>query len=866
MITIIDIATGENFKALAGSASYEQGNCEAARLVWQVPYGLTRPADIGIDDWDEPAPFNYLQRVKVQAAGTPIMIGQVVVCRQSFSAGGERIWDVEVADDFWLLDNTPWCQTDSTGHLTSGVYQAGATVSYGSGYDTAGNPVPPSIGGTCSMITAIKQAYPDAVITAKDCLLITFSMTGTTGQILRSIQSQLPWLVMWFDASGVLKIADLESLSGHVFDRQKLTSVSINERHDLVPPVVGVMWSGQHFEAGKWVNKTSYYVQPKKADPRQPGAMIYHIQSPSILSQSSKNDDQNSDGLGSSSFNFVKPEMAVRGVETNTPQWWQSKVALLKNLPNPDGLIWGKSEVKAVPNFATDSKTYSADATRYELTEGALSDSLRGVKWCFTSVKRWVISPTKPPAEFAAIFSTPINHGGEIYWGGLLEWQGNTINRPKYYYRVAPEGYTDEGEAPFEDDNNTDDDYINTEPDYHKVIDEYFAKTRKVPIEGNIEIYHDSLLEMLPGAIPFIGSKINITGRRTSWATMDATVEKVRLDLSDFKSSFSLGVPAHLSLQDTISRLKDINEAQAKTSVNNTTDKAPDNNGGPEFTMPDPERRKSAKAPTISPTGSVITSAGEPSPLYGFVARYVYDQAGQKTGIEVRQGKVIYRNTVRPCPSNSGAEWIKFPIKSQVFCNVTFDANGNFTSANLTTDGSQQEVTHFGDKGARGYGGESFYLADQEGTAKVKKSGKRSYPVCTDTGAGISQFALGFITADVSPAQLIYELVDAYHDPKNNIAPDSSEGAPVSIIQDKQHAYCKLKMLAKGKSFEVVTDVKFAAQDDSGLAEPDTALLKVTKKKILVQPKTVIVQSGSGSNVEFDIKEDTSSYALEPAL
>ena len=186
--------------------------------------------------------------------------------------------------------------------------------------------------------------------------------------VLRKLLGGRPGMACWVDYSGaspVIKVADGDALPAVTLDRvgDRLSSINLSPRPDLVPPAVGVVLT-----AGR--QAVQQQVWPRGASLHQEGCVTVQVALPG---GASTEDTQPS--TEAPVWNFAKPVVEVRGAKLPTGadaaarKWWTSKVSQLASLP---GLQMGSLSKSVIATEGTDMSNYSSStsAQAYEHISG----------------------------------------------------------------------------------------------------------------------------------------------------------------------------------------------------------------------------------------------------------------------------------------------------------------------------------------------------------------------------------------------------------------------------------------------------------------------------------------------------------------
>ena len=158
---------------------------------------------------------------------------------------------------------------------------------------------------------------------------------------------------------------------------------------------------------------------------------------------------------------------------------------------------------------------------------------------------------------------------------------------------------------------------------------------------------------------------------------MATVVQSVSVDLDGESTAVTTGVPAHLSLQDMIDRMRQIADDQQALDDQDQVD-------GPVQTLQyDSEAYKSPPAPTLGPEGEIVWSAApEQPPIYGLQVILDWDDDNANvTGARMRRGKLMLQGVyISQTPGdNSGWYTMTGFTAGEIWLDVKFNAKGKLT-------------------------------------------------------------------------------------------------------------------------------------------------------------------------------------------
>lgn len=651
--------TGQAIKG----AKYNWRNFAPVKISWQQ---MARHQD-------EPAPYIYKEDVRVVWGGVTVLQGSIRKCSLE-QAGNAWRWSIEACDLLQPLEGA-LC-FGSSGQLSGGL---GANISGGGG--NVDIPRQIQIAGTIQRLLEDARACGllpadvgiDVAVSAGAWMWDTAMGCDMYAGILRKLLGGRPGMVCWIDYSGqapVIRVADGDALPVVTLDRvrDRLSSINLTPRPDLVPPAVGVVLT-----AGRQACRTQAW--PRGANLHQEGCVTVQVALPSGGTSSEDDPPASSEDPV---WDFTKPIVEVRGSKLPTgtgaaaKQWWSSKVSQLASLP---GLQFGTLKKSIMTGVeGTDMSNYSTadSAQAYEHVSGQLSEACKTLKWCYVELKQYVYTDTRPPKGCEMLVPHTKQVGGKTRWYNWLRWQGRTINKQRMRYRANKSGDTggDDGSDPPSSGGGTPPPTITEWPDYTPILRDYYNITRTTPWEGNI----NSLRAISPATL--VGCRLTITDARKDYQDMATAVQGVSVDLAAESTSINTGVPAHLSLQDLVDRVQQL--AAGQDALDQDQDKE-----GPVTTIQyDPESYKSPDAPTLGPAGEIVwTAAPEATPGYGFETRLDWDDEGKTvTGCRIRPGKILLNGRyIATAPETSGDWYQSSMTTGEIWLDVKFNSKGKLT-------------------------------------------------------------------------------------------------------------------------------------------------------------------------------------------
>ena len=650
-------------------AKYDWRNFTAAKVSWLQ---LAR-------DQDEPAPYAYLDDVRVVWDGVIVLQGTIRKCALEQSGNAWR-WSMEACDILQPLE-AALC-------FNPGGKLSGGLSPYVSGGGGDGVDVPRKIKIASTVQWLLEDARKYGLLPADVGIEVAVSPTAWMWDtalgcdmyagVLRKLLGGRPGMVCWVDYSGaspVIKVADGEELPVATLDRvrDRLSGINLSPRPDLVPPAVGVVLTAgrQAYQSQVW---------PKGADLHQEGCVTIQV---ALSGGATSTGDEPPVSSEDPVWDFTKPIVEVRGdrLPTGTGaadlKWWQSQVPELAKATGVGLGIIKRSLIADVEG--SDLSNYSTDDTaqRYRHASGQLSTICKTIKWSYIELRQVVYTDTKPPKGTEMIFTKTRNFGGRVRYWGWLKWRGRTINKQRMRYRASKSGDAggDDGSDPPISGGGTPPSSTMEWPDYTSILRQYYEITRPLPWEGAVT----SLRALCPAGL--VGRRLALEGARRAYRDMATVVQGVSVDLAGETTSLTTGVPSHLSLQDMVDRIQQMAADQQELDQEQQQD-------NPVQTLQyDDEAYKSPDAPTIGPEGGMVWSeAPEQPPAYGYqVTLERAEGSDDITGCRIRPGKLMlsgrYIGTV-PTP-NSGEWFASSCTAGEIWLDVKFSGKGKLTGTSI---------------------------------------------------------------------------------------------------------------------------------------------------------------------------------------
>lgn len=660
-------------KALEG-VSYDWRNFTPAKVSWQQ---LARRKD-------EPAPYTYKEDVRIVWGGVIVLMGTIRKCALE-QAGNAWRWSIEACDLLQPLEG-------SLCYSPGGTLAGGLRPNISGGGSEADVPRQIKIADTVRWVMEDARKYglipPDVSIdisvSSAAWMWDTALGCDVYAGVLRKLLGGRPGMVCWIDYAGqtpVIRIADGDSLPVVTLDRvrDRLSSINLSPRPDLVPPAVGVVLTAgrQAYQSQAW---------PRGANLHQEGCVTVQVALPSGGTSSEDDPPASSEDPV---WDFVKPIVEVRGSKLPTgagaaaKQWWTSKIAQLNSVPSLQFGAIKKSVLSGVEG--TDMSNYSTaeSAQAYEHVSGQLSEVCKTLKWCYVELKQYIYTDTRPPKGCEMIVPHTKQVVGKTRYYNWLRWQGRTINKQRMRYRASKSGDAggDDGSDPPSSGGGTPPSTTMEWPDYTPILRDYYDITRTIPWEGNVT----ALRAISPAAL--VGCRLTITGSRKDYQDMSTAVQGVSVNLAAETTSVNTGVPAHLSLQDLVDRVQQL--AAGQDALDQDQDKE-----GPVTTIQyDPESYKSPDAPTLGPAGEIVwTAAPDKPPLYDLQVDLDWDDDNTNvTGYRMRRGKLMLQGVYIGQTPGDNSGWFSAAgyTSGEIWLDVKFSGKGQLTSTAIMYEQGQ---------------------------------------------------------------------------------------------------------------------------------------------------------------------------------
>ena len=650
------------------SPSYEWRNFTPAKVVWQQ---LAR-------DQDEPAPYAYLDQVRVVWDGVTVLQGTIRKCALEQSGNAWR-WSMEACDILQPLE-AALCFNPG------GLLRGGLAANVAGGSSDVDVPRKIKIAGTVQWLLEDARKYGllpadvsiDVAVSPTAWMWDTALGCDMYAGVLRKLLGGRPGMVCWIDYSGaspVIRVADGEALPVATLDRvrDRLSAINLSPRPDLVPPAVGVVLTAgrQAYQSQVW---------PRGADLHQEGCVTIQVALPGGATSTGDEPPTSSEDPV---WDFVKPIVEVVGIKlpsdtgSTAKKWWTSKISKLATI---SGLQLGTIKKTVDTNVeGMDETNYSSSATAqiYEHDKGDLSERCKTIKWSAVNLKQYAYTDTKPPKGCEMILPHTKQVNGRTRYYGWLSWSGQTINTPHRKYRAATgESGGEDGSDPPISGGGAPPSSTQEWPDYISILRSYYEITRTVPWEGSV----NSLRALSPANL--VGRRLAITGARHEYREMATAVQGVSVDLAGESTGINTGVPAHLSLQDMMDRI------QQMASGQDSLDQEQGQDGPVQTLQYDGNAYKSPPAPTRGPRGSIIwTEAPDKPPVYDLQVELDWDDDNANvTGYRMRRGKLMLQGVyIGKTPGDDTSGWYAKEgfISGEIWLDVKFNGKGKLTGCSI---------------------------------------------------------------------------------------------------------------------------------------------------------------------------------------
>lgn len=707
--------------------------------------------------------FAWRDRVRITHNGRPLIEGIVTDVADS-SDGTSAHTNVTVSDYWWVLDNSPYAQ--SPGYVAGGQYKQPSVYIGAPGK----GPVADAINQVIDAIHFHATIHPDwmpiidfELNLAAYYRMLPFAQSAASfAEVLREIQRWVPSLTSRWDYSGArpkLVFSATETAEQVQLHGQAITAIDLKPRPDLIPPVVAIISKSKAWDGSKF---STVSIAPRGGDVSTPGAIYLEV---SADDTGRANDpevkeeiEEEQRGHEAQDLSYDRPKMVIKGDKipqgsegTGDIKWWEKHFPLLNKTT---ALKTGACTVTPQPAPAEANGQYDAAATKYELVEGMIDETMTAIKWCDTEVEQAIMyTGGTPPVELKGLF--PIRHKSGHYFG-YFRVVVRTINCRRKTYILNGEGTTiytppDGGGTPEEEEEEEKEEKESAPGQammdshwanyYDDAVESLYNATRALPWEGSITGIN---LVGCDGRCPRIGEHINIHGLKPKWASMNALIQGIGIDYDSGIMSITTGPPTHLSIQDLIDLNKGLQNQQEQTHTEEEKKKEDtleqSSGWGWEIEMPE-KKKKRPIAPGIGPMSREAAPTEVPIKKIDWVAQPLYDDEQKITGVRIYGGYVCI-NTDRYITydgSDKDAEgWIELSISSgTIYLNFNIDKDETVSPLYITaTRGRRQN-----------FNGREAWLASHNPEHGIPESlpGFYSIPICTIDGDTLIQHQLGMV-------------------------------------------------------------------------------------------------------------------------
>jgi len=520
-----------------------------AQYTWTNIEGTTIRLTIHIPDYTVTKPAQYGDTVRIRRNGTTYFIGTVASDPVASDAQSET-FDYLLRDAFHQLGRLQYHETKT---YSNGTHAVTTSIL---GADTDNTPT--TTGAILENI--IDFAADNGIPIQKGTILTGYNTWKTPRQdascadLLSQTLRWHPGAILSLDYSTTpptLNATPRASLAAASIALSEKTSAhNLTKRNDLVPPAVVI-----HFERANTVDGnteieilTQKY--PTEAAAIAPGNLIHTIP------------------IAGANIQYqyapvkTRPIPAPAATDTNAKKWWISHIPQLSSLyaaldetqqtdlltslllpsaatddilPHTLRVVPTEGDDPDWPNDDDQPDEDTEDPTDYprELISGTIHSWMRRKAAPIEARVTIAITPAglaalpaKPRALAERIFQTTRTFGANTYRTANLHAAITGTNAiTKTYRHIAS--------------------YDPGDPIPANLAQNYYNSLTPAQYEGTVTI-----LETEADPAQYIGKKLNITGGRTEWATMNAAIQQIETDLATGRTTLRL-VPTHpLQLQD----------------------------------------------------------------------------------------------------------------------------------------------------------------------------------------------------------------------------------------------------------------------------------------------------------------------------
>ncbi len=838
---------------------------------------ITRPETVGVDvtltyqsfytstlDFNTPCagmqetpPYVEGEEYRVIRDGQTVLVGPVTSCeRQMDATSASYYWAVTISDRWHWLESCMYVSDNALHGIAAPTSIIKGRAKDGSeDIDTSQETPTMAMTDALQLVLAnnVRLQSTWRIEVADGAQIIPFEAdVSKHGDLLRAIQKWRPGLTSRWDYADpehpVLVISD----HGEVvtLDRSDLIQdVTLRPRPDLIPPAVAILGTSRTGD-GSMAYTQSVWPEGRTDLLKQPYAMMVTVDLPEGTKVTIPEDDPNlgtsdttqsgDDATGQIVDNnrelvayletwakYNTARMIVRGNQLPDPTnkdawiaWWRDHV------PQLEGLTITIEELvteEAIDSQASDIGGYVKAQHPYEFVSGQHNGNT-ALHWSEVQVKQVIVHKGKPADKIASMFPQARSDGN--YQG---EFCGKFYTIDRHYYSYA----LDSDSTPLGTEPGMDNDPIpdvpsstgdaretpkeTAEPCYDGLAKAAWEAAQKLEYEGTVGVVRGRLL--MPGM------RLNITGSVAEYASMETTIQTVRLDAASGKVTLTVGPPEHLGIQSLVERARSLcrQAKEASPIANEINLMVKQDSESSETPAPGPggtvsnglyyPPRKRPDAPMLSPKFELSISAGSVSWEGGFAIRNVYNNKGGVDKLQYHKGTVLG-------PKNEmavgAAEWNDLGATSgEIYCNVEIDKQGKITSASVSFNkGTFTQPKPFSE-GIKGKSGTKYTPSE---TPFDGEGGSFSVHLASVKNNNISMHHLGVISIPIMPEYVLFEIKD--------FVEDSSAGDDVSLIEERKDRYALLKRLTPGQW------VKFGKVGSQ--ADPPRGFLKINAKQVKV--------------------------------
>lgn len=458
--------------------------------------------------YDTAALFAYDDPVILRRDGVSVFSGRVQSVRRD-AADADEARQYEIRGPWAQLEQIVYQQLwQTTNGLDSNLVQARRSRVI-LGQDVAGN----KIATNAEMISAVDWAIANgadlAVGTIDAGVVIPYQelVDVTVAELIGTCLRWTPDAVVWFDyavsppALNIRRRRSLQSLSVAI-DPQHSVGFGFVSREDLQVPAVALTYEKSHSYNGETWSTTEVDKYPAEATGYEPRSLVATI------------------SLEGSSSNVEEQLIETAAIAETSASWWKQQTRALADYPVGDLQITAAAVLESDGADGLQPSAY----TKY-LAEGSVQAWMTGVTAGEVVVKANIKytgsnSALKP---LDTIFSVALT--------------GTDASRSRY---TRTQSFTAAEETPV------------------GLAQSLYEGLSFLHWQGDYTHVED---EVSGFAHP--GNTLNFTGGQDSWATMDAMIQQVYMDLDQGETRLTFGPPEHLSPQDLVDRLRANRQARS---------------------------------------------------------------------------------------------------------------------------------------------------------------------------------------------------------------------------------------------------------------------------------------------------------------